>query len=316
MKALTLLLLLTTTLTQPTQSRPARRRLGRALQNSSAVCTFDAFMADECSYEEFCLPTELNSAVYCEGLPNSTWTVEVIYYALCYDDFDDLEGELYNASIPIPPDGYCATERELFTFAQNVLTNVTLVQSITAPYQNDVFEQYNIKACPDSELPDFVFGENYCYDGCPVVASIGGDFCTGECTLCADGAGLLNCSNVDPTLVSTCSDEDDTIYEKLVNYLGQAEESPNAAPATSPAAAPVTSTDVTPTQTAAQQPAAETPVVEPSAPSPTTAQQPTSDEEPTVNPFNTTESTSSSTEMRNVMAVGMLTLIAHALWFA
>ncbi|GAX21689.1 hypothetical protein FisN_29Hh130 [Fistulifera solaris] len=292
MKAVALLPLLTA-LAREGQSQsllkpslPSARRLGRALQNSSALCTFDAFIAGECSYEQFCLPTEPNSAVYCQGLPTSTWTVEVVYFELCYDDFDDLEGDLYNASIPLPPDGYCSTERGLFTFEQEVLTSVSLNHTITAPFQSAVLEDYNVVACPDSELPDFVFGVNYCYDGCPLMASIDGTTCTGECTVCSDGVGLLNCSNLDPTFVYECSPDftDDDIYEELLTYLGKEEETPNASPVTSPVETPVATPADTP---------AGTPVEEPPAASPTTNEE---EQEPVapVSPSNTTDNTSSS----------------------
>ncbi|GAX14909.1 hypothetical protein FisN_29Lh130 [Fistulifera solaris] len=316
MKAVTLVPLLTA-LAREAQSQslmkptlPSARRLGRrALQNSSALCTFDAFIAGDCSYEEFCLPTEPNSAVSCQGLPTSTWTVELIYFELCYDDFDDLEGDLYNASIPLPPDGYCSTERGLFTFTQDVLTSVSLNHTITAPFQSAVLEDYNVVACPDSELPDFVFGINYCYDGCPLMASIDGTTCTGECTVCSDGVGLLNCSNLDPTFVYECSPDftADDIYQELLSYLGKEEETPNAVPVTSPVETPVTSPVETPIATPADT-SAGTPVAEPPAVSPTTSEE---GEEPIapVSPSNTTNNTSSS-------SAGMSGGFAVALAFA
>jgi hypothetical protein len=320
MKAVTLFLLLTA-LTQEAQSQslikpalPSARRLGRALQNS-ALCTFDAFIAGDCTYEEFCIPTEPNSAIYCEGLPTSTWTMEVIYFETCYDDLDDFEGNVANASVPLPPDGYCSTERGFFTFTQDVLTSVSLNRTITAPYQTAILEDYNVVACPDSELPDFVFGEIYCYDGCPVMASIDGTTCTGECITCADGVGLLNCSNLDPTLVYTCSSDSPQydIYEELFTYLGQAEETPNAAPVASPAETPVAS----PAETPVTSPA-ETPVATPVA-SPTTTQQPVSTgEEPVtpVNPSNTTDNTSSSAGMSGGFAVAAFAFAVHSFLFA
>jgi hypothetical protein len=115
--------------------------------------------------------------------------------------------------------------------------------------------------------------------------------------------------NVDPTLVYTCSDEtaDDDIFEELVTYLGQKEETPNA-PAASPAEKPVKSPVSSPVQTTAETPA---------TPS-TTAQQPTEEEEEPatpINPSDTTNNTSSSAGMRNVMAVLSLALVVPAFLF-
>ena len=297
MKYSHLLLPLLAVLAKETQSMPSsptavwnhrpesrQQRLQRMLQsNSTTPCTFDAFVAGDCTYDEFCLPTEPNSAISCQGLPTSTWTMELVYLELCYDSFDDLEGDAPGTS-ELPDGGYCSTEMAQFTFDQQVLTN-------TAPYLTSILEEYNVVTCPDdSALPDYVFGVNYCNDGCPVAASMDGTVCTGTCTICADsGVGLLNCSNVDPALVYSCPSDDalegdDDIYQEFFTYLekGNEEEEgemPNAGPVAGPNAAPNTAPNAEPsTPTTAEQPtngggdpvSPVTPVA-PVAPSPTSS---------------------------------------------
>lgn len=229
------------------------RRLGRVLQedNNNNLCSFDAYIAGDCTYAEFCLPSEPNSAIYCQGLPTSTWTIEVVYLETCYDSLDDFVGYRADPSKPLPPDGYCSEESGLFTFSQEVLMSVTLNDTITAPYNSAIIETFNLVPCEEGQLPDFVFGANYCYDGCPTAASIDGTTCTGTCTICADGSGLLNCSNLDPSLVYSCSDDllDDDIYEELFTFLGRDET-----PVTSPSASPIATPISTPTVSETQQP--------------------------------------------------------------
>lgn len=240
----------------------------RNLEDGTDLCSFEAFVAEECTYDEFCTATEPNSAVACEGLPTSTWTIEVTYFGICYESFDDFVGFPVDESTPLPENGYCLEESGLFTFSQQNLTKVRLNQTVTAPYSTSIIEEYDVVECPDSDLPNFVFGASYCYDGCPTSSSIDGTTCTGSCTICPDGTGLLNCSNLDPTLVYSCQDEfsDDNLYEELFEFLGQTETSN-----TTPAAAPVVSPTVT-------SPTDEMPVAAPGT-TPSEAQTPSPDAE-------------------------------------
>jgi hypothetical protein len=182
---------------------------GRKLQDPfQDPCTFEAVVASECSISDYCnvvLQDDPDAiAANCRKESDNTFFVNVTYPSTCedgpYDEATFVEGD------------YCYGDINLLNFdSAGVLTTEEWTQYYTQPYQGTIRHVLSYDVCPDQAAyvadPDgkLYGGVAYCRRVlCPDELQVNEMACEEGCGACDEGAGIWDCSGVDPTIVSEC----------------------------------------------------------------------------------------------------------------
>jgi hypothetical protein len=208
------------------------------------VCSFNAVTAGRCSLDKFCSQLDGFGESFepiCSGDVTEGWSIQLHEQEVCYFGIDDAEGMPYDEATFDSATDFCEKSGLILNFEAGVLSTEDTYYEITRPTEAQGRASDVLGMIPCEENFEYQFGVGYCSLDCAAV-TIGGVACIEDCTVCPDGRQVMDCSNVDSTLVESCSLEtDDDLTEELLAYFRvehqvDPTDTPSEAPQASPAA--------------------------------------------------------------------------------
>jgi len=153
-------------------------------------------------------------------------TVVAQYDPICYNSVSQVyEGETVAiADLDAIPEGsFCESQTFVDLFdasGQYVLGNTTSVVSLSGMRNHSYVEVYLAVSCDQADaIAFFSLGqESHCYvaNDCSST-TLDGEACTGTCASCDDEDRIIDCSNIDASLVQSC--DDTSFVAQLAPYL-------------------------------------------------------------------------------------------------
>jgi hypothetical protein len=202
------------------ESRPLFKTI-RALQSNVSSCSFDDLFASVCSLQDYCA-TSLAPPVIasCSGDISAEWFILIQMEEICYET--ELRESSFarhspNATAELPTRGFCSLESVYFNFRGAVLENAQHQEIMTHPVKGLMQQVTLYQACDDT-VADSFFGRGYCADPCPQTVLQGSLVCQQPCRVCADQTQVLDCSNIHPTLLEECGNEE-SFTGTLIHFL-------------------------------------------------------------------------------------------------
>jgi hypothetical protein len=190
-------------------------------------CTFDAVTNGRCPLHNFCaqLQETLGGTVICSGDVTEKWSVQLQGEESCYylSPSGEQFGKSFDEATFDDTTDYCLKPTVTLSFERAVPTIEEFMNHVTRPAESEgVVSEFSELAPCDVELPDYDFHQGYCYTGCPAFV-IGGVACEDKCITCPDGYEALDCSNVKPTMIESCSvrTEDEFTLEAVAFFNGR-----------------------------------------------------------------------------------------------
>ena len=191
----------------------------RSLQ--STACSFNDLFASLCSMQDYCstLTTTPGMTATCSGLITGEWTIAIQLDELCYPSETREDSFARNAADAELSYAFCSIESATFSFRGFVLEQSQHQEIVTYPSQaKGLVQQTTYYTACDDSVADTYFGRGYCASPCPETKLQGSLVCGEQCQVCSDGKQVLDCSNMDATLVEDCDDES-AFIRALLAYL-------------------------------------------------------------------------------------------------
>lgn len=200
-------------------------------QYIGADCSLGAAAFGNCSVDRLCQRLNIDALAKptCMGDPQGYWRAAVQYPEQCYRDSTPLISPQplpYNdAKLEPDHDHYCTSSSLSLAFRGSELLTEERNLHVTGTIQSQIQEISRVTPCTQAEDPAFIFdyAKAYCRTGCPIV-SIGGIECTSDCFTCPSGYNAWDCSNIEKSMVESCSQSENPFDDKNITVLDASKE--------------------------------------------------------------------------------------------
>lgn len=186
-------------------------------------CHFQSVVEGKCDIMDWCTAMSgMGATSQCSGNFGGEWFLSSTTDEFCFYLSEQRYGPYLSTVFDAATD-FCAQSSGVIVWNGLVPLESELIYEITRPVQGRMKQTNRFSLCDESHSSSLFDG--YC-ESCSVL-DVHGTLCT-SCVTCPDGAlrgDSVDCSNVFPTMITTCSDMDEqdndsNMYLAFSEYMG------------------------------------------------------------------------------------------------